>query len=152
MSALLLLCLASGGQSQAQTGSLSRKDLQDFGGSFLACFWQGGRDSGKGESHPVAFSAWHLSILQWEVLEERNENQSSGKLYKTACDSCSDFKVPPKEKGISVYDEFPRSLCDCQANPHLILSEGCYRTDPNHREIAGPLHQRRRSEMEQFLI
>lgn len=50
-------------------------------------FGKGVRESGKGESLPVAFSAWHLAVLPGEVLVEKNKYPSSGQFYQRVCDS-----------------------------------------------------------------
>lgn len=54
------------------------------------------RESGKGESLPVAFRAWHLAIVQWEVLVENTNTRLQGSSTKGRV--AADLEILPNKK------------------------------------------------------
>lgn len=54
------------------------------------------RDSGKGESLPVAFRAWHLAIVQWEALVENTNTRLQGSFTKGRV--AADLEILPNKK------------------------------------------------------
>lgn len=119
--ALQMLSSTAGGHGHAQAGSQSRKDMHDFRGSFPECFWQEGRDGGKGESLPVACSAGIWPSFSGRFLGRNTKISLQGSSTKGYVVSAADFVIPPNEKGISEYNEFfPHSLCDFIMLSHVV--------------------------------
>lgn len=97
------------------------------------------RESGKGESLPVAFRAWHLAIVLWEVLLENTNTRLQGSSTKGCV--AADLEILPNKKAFQSTMNFSFTVSVIiRLKAHLLLLVACSkRTVPKQQRKHQPV-------------